>query len=233
MMKLLSLMLLVGLPSLVMGAGISAQQPVSLVADESPWDFGCVGIDFDLYHNYKLINNGTDTIRVDSVKTKCRCSSIQFKDSVIAPGSEATVGLMFNTEDYYGPVNKAVRVFYGEGDRAKVVLWWNAVVGQWLYRVKPVDASLFFLPGQTRKESLITNTSLESIKVVSIEPYDSVFTVKATEPTAAKGEDIVFEVIPDPNLKAGTYYSNFRVSIAVPGGNKPLLITIPVKIVRY
>jgi hypothetical protein len=71
------------------------------------------------------------------------------------------------------------------------------------------------------------------IEVSAIESYDSLVTVRIIHSSAPKGGKVDFEVVPREKLAAGTFNTNFRVTLSVRGAREPLFITVPVKVVRY
>jgi hypothetical protein len=204
-----------------------------LAGEPLAYDFGCVGVDFDVYHVFHLINHGDETVRVKSVVPSCDCSSVTFVDSVIAPGDTVSFRLRFNTKDYYGQMSRHVAVISDDKRQPELNVYYFSTVGQWLYRVKPDPASLFFLPGQTTKTVSLTNTDVDNLAVREIDLTDDVIVVESVTKAVAKGGTIQLKVTPRKNLVAGTYETNFRVSLDVAGAEQPLLISIPVKIVKY
>ncbi|MBU0984950.1 MAG: DUF1573 domain-containing protein [candidate division Zixibacteria bacterium] len=196
-------------------------------------DFGGVGIDFEVYHDFKLFNRGVDTMKIDSVKVNCDCSTVSFLDSVLAPGDTVSFRLSFSTMNYYGRVSKAVRVWTSDPQAPKLELFYLSTVGQWFYKVKPDPVSLFFLPGQKSRTAGVLNTAMEELVLDDIFVLDEgVISVTPTRSKAAQGERIELEVRPSENLEPGTYLTNYRLSFDVPG-DEPLLMTIPVRVVRY
>ena len=204
-----------------------------LVCEEQIYDFGCVGFDLRVFHNYKLINRSSDTIEIYSVGTTCDCSSIQLLDSVVYPGDTVSFRLEFNTTNYYGRMNLSVNVHSSDAKNPQMKLYFTSTVGRWQYRVSPEPVSLFFLPGHKAKTATMLNAILDYIEVAKIELHDDLMTVTPMKKKAAKGDKVKLQVTPRSDLAAGTYFTNFRVTFDVPGDYEPLLITIPVKIVRY
>jgi hypothetical protein len=215
-------------------AGIaSADNGRGLTAELLAYDFGCVGIDFDVFHVYSLINQGDVAVHIESVQPSCDCSSVIFTDSTLAPGDTATFRLQFNTKDYYGKMSRHVLVKSNDKRQPELEMYYFATVGQWMYRVKPEPASLFFLPGQTVKTVTLNNSDVDGLTVAEIDVADDFITVEPVTKSADKGGSIQLKVTPRTNLVAGTYKTNFRVSLDVPGAEQRLMISIPVKIVKY
>lgn len=217
-------------------SSVVAQNPKGLYCPEPSWDFGEVGIDFDIFHVYRLVNGGHEAIWLDSVQAPCDCSLARVSDSSLKPGDTALVTLKFSTKDFYGRTTKAVDVYYYHSSdtvRRYMQLTYLATVGQYFGGLKPEPVNLFFLPAHTTKKLFIPNPKLRLVEISKVEAHTSIADIKLTKPRAAAGEKLELDIIPQVNLKAGTYVTNFRLTLAVEGEKQPLLITIPMKIVRY
>ena len=233
MRALASVICLLGL---IACSAVVAQNPKGLYCPEPSWDFGEVGIDFDIFHVYRLINGGPTLIRLDSVQAPCDCSLARVSISTLKPGDTALVTLKFSTKDFYGRTTKAVDVYYYTSTdtvRRYMQLTYLATVGQYFGGLKPEPVNLFFLPSHAAKKLVIPNPKLRLVEISNVEAHTSVADIKLTKPRAAAGEKLELDITPLAHLKAGTYVTNFRLTIAVEGEKQPLLITIPMKIVRY
>jgi len=201
--------------------------------DERVYQFGHVGIGFKVLHKFALYNKGDQPYKIDSCYTRCSCSSVKLKDSTMYPGDTAYIELSFETQDYYGPTNKSVSVFTNYQAFAQHKFFYQAIVGQWFRGLKPDPISLFFLPGHGTKKIVLPNRSGFDISIVNLYQYDSTFTVKASSDKATNGKNLEFSVTPAEGLQTGTYHSNFTMEIGIGDKQKPIVLTIPVKIVRY
>jgi len=130
-------------------------------------------------------------------------------------------------------VSKFVTVSLAGGDDTETKLFTNAIVGQWYLGLRPKPLSLFFLPRQKPKKVTIPNRTDDDISAQIIDIADSTFTVNPLTMRAKPGQNIEIEVIPNANLAASTYRSNFTVSIETDATDKPQFLTIPVKIAKY
>jgi hypothetical protein len=204
-----------------------------IAGDPLGYDFGCVGIDFNVYYVYHLINHGNTAVHIKSIDASCDCSSVQCADSVIAPGDTVDCRLQFNTKDYYGKMSRHITVNSDDQREPELKMYFFATVGQWMYRVKPEPSSLFFLPGQKTKTVTLSNPDIDNLTLREIDCTDDIVVVEPVTKTADKGESIQLKVTPKPDLVAGTYQTNFRVCLDIPGAEQSLFLTIPVKIVRY
>lgn len=201
--------------------------------EERTYNFGCVGVDFKVFHDFNLINYGTDTVKVDSVKITCDCSAVTFFDSIVPPNDTVDFRLSFKTTNYYGPTSRSLMVYSNDKTNPEMEIYYVSTVGQWLYNVKPSKPSLFFIPPHRTKKLTIDNALLSSIEIQKIEPLDDFMTIDVIMGQADKGEKIELMITPRENLTPGTYLTNFRITFKLPDGRDPLLMTIPVKIAKY
>lgn len=200
---------------------------------EEQVDFGCVGVDFKIRHIYKLVNHGKETIHIDTVTPHCDCTEVRFRDSVVAPGDTVSFLMIFNTADFYGPVEKDVRVFSSDKKSPRIYTYYRANIAQWLYKVEPQPVSIFMLPGQKSKISKLFNHALDKITLIDHRLVDDFCQVRVIKAEAVKGESIEFEITPNADLISGTHVSNFTARIDLHQDLEPLNITIPIKIVKY
>lgn len=204
-----------------------------LYSPEPDWDYGEVGIDFDIYHVFKLVNASPKPIRLDSVQAPCDCSWVKISDSSLQPGDTCLVTLRFSTKDFYGRTTKVVEVHWQDPRPRYLQLTYSATVGQFFGGVKPEPVSLFLIPGQNTRKLAVSNPKLSRVDLAGVEMYGDFADIKTIKGEAAMGRNIELELTAHPSLKAGTYVGNVRLTIGVEGEKRPLLITIPIKIVRY
>jgi hypothetical protein len=211
----------------------TAQEQPDLRMVNETVDFGCVGVDFMIFGDYQMVNYGTDTIRIDTVTGHCDCTDVRFRDSLVAPGDTASFRIIFNTANFYGLVEKDVRIHSSDAKSPKLYGYYRAIIGQWAMSIEPDPVSVFFLPTKKTKISRLINHSLDEIKVANIEILDDFFRIEKLKDEASKGEAIELELIPNPDLAATTHRTNFTVTLDLPEDLPHVRVTIPVKIVRY
>jgi hypothetical protein len=218
----------------VIGLGVAPNlHAISLAYSGQVWDFGHVGIDFKIYHTYWIANNGTEPVKIKDVVVSCDCTQVSKSDSVIAPGDTVYFKMTFETKNYYGAVNRSFDVTTDSEELPELKFHYLATVGQWFYGVKPEPISLFFLPSHKSFTVTVTNTSFDEIKTHIVEQADEFFTTEVKTASAARGSAIEIEVMPSATIQTGTYKSSFTFAIDTGKSDKPALLTIPVKIVRY
>lgn len=196
-------------------------------------DFGHIGIDFVVYHTYRLANNGTEPVGIAEVQSKCECTTIRAYDTLIAPGDTGRFRVEFLTRDYYGPVERGLAVIVDDSLSSQFDFNHRAIVGQWFFGLKPDPISVFMLPGHGSREVTVANTEHDRIELELVEQADTFYDVRILESEAERGEKVKLEIVPSPDLDHGTYLSSFTIAVAVKGGAEPARLTVPVKIVRY
>ncbi|MCK4460635.1 MAG: DUF1573 domain-containing protein [candidate division Zixibacteria bacterium] len=210
-----------------------AARPGRLVYSEQVFDFGHVGIDFMLFHTYYIVNNGSEPVPIKRVATSCDCSHIRTTDSQIDPGDTAFFHLDFLTRNYYGPTTKSATVELDDPEYPEVKFYYLSTIGQWYGNLKPKPFSLFFLPGAGAKNVTLKNRAFDQISWELVDCGDTTFDIDLVKPKAARGEILTIRVTPAEGLASGTYSSSFTLHVTTAKDQKPVILTIPVKIVKY
>lgn len=203
-----------------------------LIPDDEVYDFGHVGLEFTIIHEFAFYNEGPEAITIDSARVTCDCSQAIVLDNVVQPGDTGKVRLSFTTTNFYGPNNKIMTIYTSDPELPQKQFFYLAIVGQWFNGNKPDPISLFFLPMQKTKQITVTNQKFNHIVMTYADQSDTLFDVTIVTDKARRGEKVVAEVTPRSTLRAGTYHSNLRLAITSPG-EEAVYLTIPVKIVRY
>lgn len=215
---------------LVSGA-VFAQEKLSY--KQQVFDFGHVGIDFNVFHQYYFANPTDKPIKITDIEVSCDCSSVMQSDTLVMPGDTVYFVLTFNTRDYYGPTNKSFTVFTDHPDIPELKYYNMSTVGQWFQGLKPSNISLFFIPGRNSASIKIPNRKFDEISFGRIMPFDTTFTYNVVKESAETGEAIEIEVFPIQGLVKGTRLSSLTFEVERSGEEKPAIFSIPVKIVRY
>ncbi len=230
---IISLALAVLPPSTVRLAGTGQATETGPRAEEQFFDFGHVAIDFTVYHTFHLVNRTDKPFRITEATTTCDCSEVTTLDSIVKPGDTGFIRLSFSTKDYYGPTRKSFTVSTDHPSMPAVKFSYLSQVGQWFDKLKPDPVSLFFLPAHRSKKITIRNHAFDEIRVAVKEQSDTTFDVALLQDKAAKGHALELEVSPRPELTKGTYRSSVTLEIEKEGSGDPMILTIPIKTVRY
>jgi hypothetical protein len=226
------------LTAFLVGSALWAVSPAfagstALVASENQFDFGHAGRDFKLFRSFSLRNQGKSPIILHSANVVCECTSVQIMDTSLAPGESTAVRVTLDTYSLFGQSTKSFTISTGDQSAPAFEYTYQSVVDQWPFGLKPEPLSVFFLPGQPAKRVVIANRALERVEIFVADQADTTYTVNILKSQATKGERVEVEVTPKGSLRAGTYLSSFRLSLKVPGDKPPVMLNIPVKIVRY
>ena len=200
---------------------------------EEFFDFGHVGIEYKLFHKFKVINSGTKRIVIDSIDVPCDCSGVRYAKDLMEKGDTLDFILTFDTKDFYGPVNRKFEIYVSVPEKKTISLIYLANVGQWMNGLKPIPFSVFFLPTHKNKTVKIPNKFFDKISLELERQYDNSFTVNIIKAEAGKGEMLELSLSPNPELGKGTYLSNFTVKVTIGEDEEPTFLTIPVKIARF
>lgn len=212
---------------------LSSRAQDRLNHDSHVFDFGHVGIDFNVFHNFSMVNVLDHPITITKVEVSCDCSTVALADSTLQPGDTASFLLTFNTKDYLGPTHKSFTVFTDDPEHPQIKYSYSAIAGQWFHNLRPDPISLFFLPGKKSQRVKVANKNFDEIKLGDYERFDSKFSVKVLEDEADNGDFIELEVEPSSDLGKGTYLTSLTLLLDKEGDDKPTILTIPIKIVRY
>jgi len=196
-------------------------------------DFGHMGVEYVVYHTFKLVNSTDRPYRILKVTPHCQCLNVSTADSVLEPGDTAYFWMSFNSENFYGATQKSFTVYTDHPENSEIQYSFFAMVGQWTDGIKPEPKSVFFLPNHKPKKVIIENTQFDEISVAILRQYNESFTVNVVKERAGKGQALELEIAPRADLSSGTYNSCVTLAVSRTGQNGPIILTIPVKIVRY
>ncbi len=76
---------------------------------EVSYDFGTVPQGSIVKHVFKFKNVGTDTLRIEQVKTSCGCTAAE-SSKIIAPNAEGQIAVTYNAGSALGKTSKTVSV---------------------------------------------------------------------------------------------------------------------------
>jgi hypothetical protein len=77
---------------------------------ETSYDFGTAVQGSQVKHIFKFKNVGTDTLKIEQVKTSCGCTAAE-SSKIIPPQKDGQIEVNFNTGSQLGKVSKTVYIF--------------------------------------------------------------------------------------------------------------------------
>jgi hypothetical protein len=99
---------------------VAVAQPQA-VAVEPVKDVGVVSRGTKIRHDFEIRNDGDQQLTIREVQPACGCTVAEFDES-IAPGSVGRVRAVVDTQNFRGPIAKAVKVFTSDPDNARIDL---------------------------------------------------------------------------------------------------------------
>ncbi|MCB0112574.1 MAG: DUF1573 domain-containing protein [Caldilineaceae bacterium] len=112
-------MLLVLIGLLVVACGGSP----AIVASPEEFDFGDVPAADPVTATFVLQNQGNGTLRIDSVRTSCGCTTADVADTSIAPHDDTILTVTFDPqahEGLYGPLLRMIYIASNDPDQPEI-----------------------------------------------------------------------------------------------------------------
>lgn len=159
------LFLAAALPALAAGPRAIPVEPVK--------DFDIVVKGEVISHDFEIKNEGDAPLKIMDVRPACGCTVAQF-DKTIAPGKTGKVSIRMRTQDFTGPISKAVSVLTSDAENPKLQLVVKAKVQPYI-AVVPGYARYNYVQGES--EGTIPQTLWADdgakIKILNIKsPHD-------------------------------------------------------------
>lgn len=131
-------------------AGLSAQtaapaaNPVVevLLLKEAKYDFGKIQQNRPVTHNFEIINNSKEPLKIDNVQASCGCTTPEWSRDPIQPGATATIKVGYNAVAE-GPFSKSIAIQYNGSQSATLLI--SGTVYKAPATSAPVNSSLSLL----------------------------------------------------------------------------------------
>ena len=195
--------------------------------------FGHIGVDYNLYQTIQVHNTGSSDLVITNVSASCDCSRVDVMDTIVAPGQFTTVRLKYNTKNWYGDTEQHITIETNDPTMSMVHIPYHSFVGKYIRGIVPKPKALFLLPARAQGQMVIANTHHDQLDIELIDQADPYYRIVIVKSSADKGEELIVRVIADEALGKGTHESSFRLQIEAEGREEPVILSIPVKIVKY
>lgn len=125
--------------------GVSSTESV-IQLKETEYNFGKIPQGRPVYHNFEIVNTGTQPLKLDNVQASCGCTTPEWSQEPIAPGATAIIKVGYNSaaEGYF---DKPITITYNTNQTKQLKIKgtvWKAPEGS-----APANASVQFLKKQT------------------------------------------------------------------------------------
>jgi hypothetical protein len=94
---------------------------------EASFDFGTVAQGSAVKHVFKFKNVGTDTLRIEQVKTSCGCTAAE-SSKIIPPQQDGQITVTYNTGSALGKASKTVSVYSNDIDDKPIIVTLHGVI---------------------------------------------------------------------------------------------------------
>ena len=125
---------------------IKPEIPDVLLIKKAEFDFGKIPQGKPVYTSFEVMNTGTQPLKLDNVQAACGCTTPEWNQEAIAPGSSAIIKVGYNAAAE-GSFEKMITVTYNSSQSKVLKIKgnvWKAPVGS-----APANASIQFLKQQT------------------------------------------------------------------------------------
>jgi hypothetical protein len=95
------------------GQAVAKAEP-KLSMKEPHFDFGTIRQGRPVTHKFEVVNDSSDTLRIERVQTSCGCTTPIWTSDPIPPGKSSYVTVGYNAEAQ-GEFNKYVAIHYAQG----------------------------------------------------------------------------------------------------------------------
>ena len=113
---------------------------------ETEYNFGKIPQGKPVYHNFEIVNTGTQPLKLDNVQASCGCTTPEWSHDPIAPGAVATIKVGYNAAAE-NDFDKTITITYNTNQTKLLKIKgtvWKAPEGS-----APANASVQFLKKQT------------------------------------------------------------------------------------
>jgi hypothetical protein len=172
---------------------------IEIVGDT--WDFGSIPKGSIVSHSFMLKNIGQDSLAITKVKPTCGCTTAPLSSNSIAPGAEANLTAIFNSEKFNGRVNKQINIDTSDPIRPYLKVSFKAVINNPLLTITPEPAEIDFgtvKPGAKAQMKLsIANGENKPVKIAIVDQANSIKGSMALPEIPAHGKsELVLDLAP-------------------------------------
>ena len=109
---------------------------------ETNFDFGKIQQNRPVTHNFEVVNNSKEAIKIENVQASCGCTTPEWTKEAIAPGASAFIKVGYNAAAE-GPFTKTISVQYNGSQSATLTI--SGAVYKGPTTSAPVNPSLSLL----------------------------------------------------------------------------------------
>lgn len=96
-----------------LGSNLQAQESINWIDSTLVYNFGDIDYGTEYQHSFVFINNTSDTLSIETIRTDCGCTVPNWENTFIAPGISGEISVTY-TPKKHGYFSEKVRVFFFE-----------------------------------------------------------------------------------------------------------------------
>ncbi|MDP4114841.1 MAG: DUF1573 domain-containing protein [Bacteroidota bacterium] len=101
------------------------------------FDFGTIEQGKVVTHNYVVVNNGTDTLKIYDVRPGCGCTAAKPEKNILLPGESTKIKIDFNSEGREGQQEKYVSILTNDPKQPQYQIKFHGII-----KKKPIDLTV-------------------------------------------------------------------------------------------
>jgi len=170
-------------------------QPKLVVAGGRTLALGKVYEGRTIRHEFMLRNPGTDTLRIDSVRTSCGCTIARLPSQRIAPDRQLTLSVSFDTKDITGAFTRQIFINTNDPSEGRAVISCGMDIRP-VIRVEPRYISFGRLRtgDEERKTVRLRNALSVPVRILKYTASDPQLSLRLSTRLLAPGETALLEV---------------------------------------
>ncbi|HEY1786046.1 MAG TPA: DUF1573 domain-containing protein [Pirellulales bacterium] len=185
--------------------------PPKVVVESEEHDFGAVAYDQSVEHIFRISNQGTGPLKLESGGTTCgKCTISRLPPGPIAPGETADVVVEYHANTSESDFRQSATILTNDPLTSRVVL---TITGRVMMTAKIKPTRLVF--------SRLAVTEPATAKVQVFGFFDADFVIKSfdlTDPETAPFFDVAIQPLPEAELKTAEAQAGYEVSVTVKPG---------------
>jgi len=183
----------------------------NIVFEETAYNFGKVGKEESVKHDFKFKNTGDATLVIGDIKTTCGCTGTLLSKKELAPGEEGNVEVTFQTGASSGQKKKSIYVNSNDVQQPSVQL---DIMAEVLVPVEIKPLTLYWV-AERNKESTRTVELLYSpdlkLNIKGLELSSPAFTASFQPKSGAKSPGYDINIKYDGTLPAGSFQHKLTI----------------------
>jgi len=173
---------------LLFWSGLSAQPKLEVPGGE--FDFGYVPHSSTVVQQFWFKSVGTDTVKIERIRTGCDCATFSMEQDWLAPGDSMKVGFYWDSKRRVGPMNRKPTI-YSNIEGTPYQLSFKGVCATYPDKYYPVTVKPYRF-----EFSVLPTLSIDSIEFKLINQSDTAFSITTVSYPMEECRLVIPEAVP-------------------------------------